>query len=521
MRRLFIALVFSTIAPTAFCQVDTAWVRRYNGPGDSTDQVTAMAIDDSGNVYVTGFSLGTGGGYDFDYATIKYDRNGNLLWEQRFNGSGNGADHAYNIALDKNGNAYVTGASVGPGTDFDFATIKYDPQGNQLWVTRYNGPVSRGDGGNALIVDKESNVYVTGKSEGGNPPGFCGKDFDLTTIKYDSHGNQLWVVRKNGPANSDDGAAKIALDTNGNVFVGGYICTGQFFSHDFVIIKYDSSGNQLWVQSYGQEDYDDVVSDLRLDSRGDLYVTGWSGANGTNHDFATIKYDAQGNPLWISRFNGVAYNDDYPMALVLDGKGNAVVTGHSYNPISKNTDIVTIKFDSNGNQLWVQNYDGPVGGTDAGWDAAFDSIGNFYVGGGSTGNGSSRDYLILKYDSAGNLLGEIRYDGVQHSFDEAEAIRLDPSGNIYVVGRSIGSTKPDDYDYTTIKYSPLPTLKGDLNLDGVLTMADVVLMLNLVFYSKIPPAAPSAGDLNCDGLLSASDVVILLQIFFLSVSAPC
>jgi hypothetical protein len=117
----FLVLLFTL--PLFAQSVDTAWVRRYNGPEDSTDVPHGLAVDGSGNVYVAGWSSFYETGYD--YATIKYYSNGDTAWVKRYNGPGNGWDQTYLIDLDGSGSVYVTGQSAGIGTGLDYATIKY------------------------------------------------------------------------------------------------------------------------------------------------------------------------------------------------------------------------------------------------------------------------------------------------------------------------------------------------------------------------------------------------------------
>ncbi len=109
-----------------FSQPIQQWERVYNGPGDGRDIVRSMAVDSAGKVYITGSSLGRGTGDD--YATVKYDSAGNQLWVRRYNGPGNSDDTPFSLAVDVLEYVYVTGYSMGKGTGYEYATIKYDRQ---------------------------------------------------------------------------------------------------------------------------------------------------------------------------------------------------------------------------------------------------------------------------------------------------------------------------------------------------------------------------------------------------------
>ena len=442
LRLVFLFFIFWAIPSFAQVLVDTAWVRRYNGLGNGNDWGVALGLDGKGNLYVSGESEGAG--TSSDYVTIKYNPSGDTLWVRRYNGPANSVDKAYALAVDVSGNVYVTGESEDKETKSDYATIKYDPSGEVLWTKRYDGGGKGLDKAYALTLDQRGNVYATGESEGkGTGP-------DYVTIKYNGDGDTLWIRRYAGSGNSVDKAYALAVDSSGNVYVTGQ--SGSGAGADYATIKYDASGDQLWVKRYnGVGNAMDKAYALGLDAKENVYVTGFSFGNGTDKDYVTIKYNPRGDTLWVKRYNGPGNGLDWARALKLDATGNLYVTGQSYNKGS-GSDYATIKYNRNGDTLWVRRYEGP--GNHNSWDLAhalaLDDSGNVYVTGESQGRGSDLDYATVKYDSAGNLLWVQRYNGPANSIDNAFAIAVDDSGNVYVTGFSYG--KGIGSDCVTIKY---------------------------------------------------------------------
>jgi hypothetical protein len=152
------------------------WVSIYRGPASSDHIPVGIAVSKNYNyVYVTGQSQGSGS-FD-DYATIRYNpSNGDSVWVRRFNGTANFADVPYDLAVDIQGNAYVTGRATMAGTSYDYVTIKYSPAGNDIWTAVYNY-ANLGDIATGLKVDSSGNVYITGGT-------YTGNHYDYLTIKY-------------------------------------------------------------------------------------------------------------------------------------------------------------------------------------------------------------------------------------------------------------------------------------------------------------------------------------------------
>jgi uncharacterized delta-60 repeat protein len=320
------------------------WTNRYNGPGNGDDYAYAVAVDGSNNVIVTGGSTSSAG--DWDYATIKYSNSGALLWTARYNGPGNDTDYATAVAVDRTNSVIVTGYSIGIGTLGDYATIKYSSAGAPLWTNRYDG-ANGDDYARAVAVDGSNNVIVTGSStyhyatikysSAGAPlwtnlytgPGnsddeptavavdgsnnvivtgysYNGANYDYATIEYSSAGVPLWTNRYNGPGNSTDHANALAVDGSNNVIVTGY-STSSGSGNDYATIKYSSAGVPLWISRYnGPGNGDDEATAVAVDRSGNAIVTGFSTGSGGDYDFATIKYVDIPSPVItnLSRTNG-------------------------------------------------------------------------------------------------------------------------------------------------------------------------------------------------------------------------
>jgi hypothetical protein len=418
------------------------WVARYNGPASSYDAGYALAVDGSGNVYVTGESPGV---TNYDYATVKYNAAGVQQWASRYDGPVSGDDEASALAVDGSGNVYVTGTSYGSGTGYDYATVKYNAAGVQQWAARYDGPTGWYDRATALAVDGSGNVYVTGYSAFES-----GGGVNYETVKYSAAGVQQWASLYGGPASGPTAATALAVDGSGNVYVTGH-SVGFGTAEDYATVKYNAAGVQQWVARYdGPTSSYDQATALAVDGSGNVYVTGYSTGSGTGPDYATVMYDAAGVQQWVARYDGPGSGDDHANALAVDGSGNVYVTG--YSPASgTGNDYATVKYDAGGGQQWVARYDGPASGDDKASALAVDGSGNVYVTGASSGSGTNwYDYATVMYDAGGVQQWVARYDGPASGYDWASALAVDGSGNVYVTGYSPSSGT--GFDYATVKY---------------------------------------------------------------------
>ena len=304
------ALDYATVAYNATTGTQL-WAKRYNGPGNSTDDATSLGVSPTGStVYVTGYSVGST--HSYAYATIAYNAaTGTQRWIQRYDAHGGFEDTAYSVAVSSTGTVFVTGSALtGGATGQDYTTIAYNPAGTQLWVKNYSGPdnvAGEPDVANAVTASPDGKtVFVTGKIYAGATLGYI-----YGTVAYNAAtGAQVWAKHYHGPCCSSNGANAAAVSPdNKTVYVTGSIGDGL----DYATVAYNAAtGTQVWAKQYHGPGpgFNDAYSVAASPDSSTVYVTGYSPAANGLFGYATVAYDAAtGTQQWVQRYpNGQAYS---------------------------------------------------------------------------------------------------------------------------------------------------------------------------------------------------------------------
>lgn len=432
--KVFTIMIY--IFHSSFLKADAGieWVVTYNNNSVNLGEVpVAIALDDSGNTFVTGYSTGSSANNDF--ATVKYNSNGIQKWVNRFIGTGDFDDKPTSIVTDNSGNVYVTGGAYMSNTGYDFITIKYNTSGQQQWIKYFNGFVGGGsDLPKTIKVDNLGNVIVTGMTQ------TAISAYDIFTIKYDQDGNVIWTKQYNGSGNLDDKPYSMFIDKQNNVYVTGSI-RNNMNNDDIITIKYNLNGVQEWAKTYnGTGNDDDRGIGVASDIHNNIYVGGYAhNGSSTGYDFVLIKYNSAGDQQFLKTLNYSGSSQDIADVMTMDSFSNIYITGNIsfYN-------CFTCKYDTAGNLQWSR-----VASTCTPTAIEADNSGNVYIAGKTSQTLS--DYMLIKYDVSGALKWSEFYDGPEHSKDYGTSMVIDQNRNIYLTGSSLNNGT--SWDYATIKYS--------------------------------------------------------------------
>ncbi len=462
----------------------------------------------------------------FFYAT-SYAQAPSWVWARSAGGAN--SECAQSVAIDGSGNSYVTGTFDGASLTFgsytltnagsaDIFLVKYDTYGNVLWAKSAGGTAY--DAPRSVTVDASGNAFITGNFYS---PTLTFGSYTLTNsgvnlflAKFDSNGIVAWA--KNASGTAAEYATSVAVDSFGNPYLTGYADTSiitfdtiNLLNTGVFIVKYDFNGNALWAQTAGWGTGTNYDSEsIAVDASGNAYIVGnYDGtmifgsdtlSSAGLYDVFLAKYDANGVVQWARSAGGANY--EYANSNTIDISGNIYMTGYFNDPftiIGNDTlvcvgldDIFLAKYDANGNVLWAKSAGGPY--LEHANSVTADALGNAYLAGffndysftiGSTTliNASQGfdEIFVAKYDPYGNVLWAKSASGTQS--DDAFSIAVDPTGNVYVAGLFLSATLNFDSNVLTNAnpnaiYPDLFLAKLD-NLEGI---DEISNSLNIILF---------------------------------------
>lgn len=259
-----------------------------------------------------------------------------------------------------------------------------------------------------------------------------------------------WTNTYNGQGDFSDVFNVVAADASGNSFQAGYTINPDL-SKDILLVKLNNSGDTVWTRIFnGLGNGPDEAIAMTIDNGENILLTGYQKGSGTGYDIVTLKYNTDGNLLWTATYNYTTNEFDQGNAIITDDAGNVYVAGQSDKDVTlnNNDDYLVVKYNSAGIQQWVKRTNGLGNSTDRPSAITLDGDGNLFVTGRSD-NGADDDYFTVKYNgSTGVELWKNYYDRTHH--DRATDIVCNTTnGRVYITGRSGNG---DNYDYATICY---------------------------------------------------------------------
>jgi len=313
---------------------DLLWSRAHDiAHASGADMVYALAVDATGNVYITGRSW-PGQSTQADFATLKIDPADEVVWERRFDAASVHGDGAFDIEVDPAGRIYV----IGHDGLMTYILLRYDGNGDIAWERRLTGTIFSDLEVPRIEIDGRGDVIINGTAEN-----VCG-ELISTTSKYDSDGQLQWQHDYPQQAPCGPGrAAGMALDADGNVVVVGFTT-----ALDYEVIKYDGSGDLVWARQHDGPAFVDKFGTLRspfdtpravaTDAMGNVYLTGFSEIQAL-----TMKYDPSGVLMWAAAFDGSLQSLVSPAAISWSPDGGICLAGSRLGE-SGSTDLVVWKY---------------------------------------------------------------------------------------------------------------------------------------------------------------------------------
>lgn len=371
---------------------------------------------------------------------------GTQMWFQELNGLSNLTDFGTGVTT-KGEDIFVCGTMYDTSTQVSsMAIIAMDEYGSIQWQTDYQYPDYSGlNIPLAIVTNSSGSVFVTGTSQ------TDASEHAIVTLQIDN-GSITWTSIYDSIGLYDGaGGLRYTEDAGyGRLFVYG-VSGSTVSDWDFLTLKLDvKNGTPInTTRIHNSNAVFAKTTDIVYDNKQNIYATGTVSAGINNSDIKIIKLDTALNVIWVKTFDGGASKNDEATAMKVDSKGNIIVTGYATR--SDNTrESWLLKLDKLGNKIWDRRCISSATNKNAqGKDVDIDNKDNIYIAG-KIHNGLDYDFLTQAYDSNGNLKWQKTFKTNYSSANEAQDIIVDNISSVFVSGRSKDSL--GNWRYTTVRY---------------------------------------------------------------------
>ncbi len=378
-KNLLLILFFIQSICALNAQVDFIWGKQFGT--DKDEKTRNLIVDSSGNIYIVGKTKGIIGTENFgknDGFITKIDSAANIIWSKQIGSVGD--DELSHVAVDETGNIYATGFIADTKKNLDILVIKLDADGNIVWQKQF-GTDSTDIGGN-IIVDTNGEIYITGTTSGVMGSESKGQD-DCIILHLDNNGNQLNVLQF-GTSGNEEGHG-ITIGQNSNVYVcgatDGNMASENSGKFDLFWGMFSKDLKQLDIRQFGTKE-GDYAAEIKTDCENNIYIAGGTEGNTVtqhkgNSDAFLQKWNEKGEIAWSKQF-GTSNWDGIHSIAIIEGKGIIVSGCYDY-PLCKS---FVKMYDEHGSLLWNRNMIGQgKGGGSCGKDVCVDCKSNIYHAG--------------------------------------------------------------------------------------------------------------------------------------------
>jgi len=351
-------------------------------------------------------------------------------------------------------------------------------QPTQEWIRRYPGlQPSYGANGLSVKLDSSGNVYVLAGVATDTTLG------DYGLLKYSSTGTLLWSRYYNSPGNLSDGPVAFAVSPSGDAYITG--TSGINFTEHITTVKFNSNGVLQWAKVYNGGGPGDFVNDIEIDNTGNVIIVGGTAINNNLGYGLLIKYNPSGDSLLVRKFSQLSQVNNIEK-MCIDDSNNIYTCG--YIAPGMYADYLVIKYNSNGNVLWYTTYNGISNNDDIAHFIAVDSSRNVYAVGTNYAPSYGFYNTLLKINTIGTIQWARPYRGLLATpscqFPKGMVMSHDDNSIFYTTFSSNESSS--GFDIVTLKYNSFGDSQWTRRYSGgVVNTSNRPTSLNIDKYSDI------------------------------------